>query len=81
MARVELHPAYWFLCDNCGAEQFVRSPVAELTDDEREEMRDNYDVQSWESGVFHEIPQWVTCDNCHTEMQTERIEHGPDEPA
>jgi hypothetical protein len=72
---VELHPAYWWTCDECGKEAFAKSTAPELTDDELKEIRDDHGVQPWETGVFHQVPATVTCGKCGAKWTTTVREH------
>jgi hypothetical protein len=47
--KARLLTAYVWDCDDCGAENFERSIIAELHDDEREEMYRH----------FHELDEWA----------------------
>jgi hypothetical protein len=49
MTKARLLTAYVWDCDNCGAENFERAIIAELTEDDREEMFRH----------FHELDQWA----------------------
>lgn len=62
--QAELHPAYWFLCDECGAESFVKGAVSELTEEELDELRTDHDIPPGSVGTFHQIPEAVACDHC-----------------
>lgn len=68
---VELQPAYAFICDECGAESFVRSQPPHLTDDELAELREDHGVEPWETGDFTTMPSEVTCGSCGHTFATE----------
>ena len=65
----ELRTAYVYTCDNCGRDNFVRSVVAELGEEERSEVNEIMG----EEGVGGEwviMPDRVTCPHCKTTYRT-----------
>lgn len=63
--KVELHLAYFWNCDDCGAENFCRSMVAAMTPELRAEMAEcDIDVDEMEPGNWMTRPDKVTCSAC-----------------
>ena len=80
MDAIELKLAFWWFCENCSEENFVKSQVTELTDEQREEAyRGMHELGEWEE-LPEQLPeQWdqfqmtttpeiVTCVNCKTQF-------------
>lgn len=61
MKTVELHNAWTWDCEECGALNFSRSITHEVTDEEREEI-ESRGVDS--DGVFLTRPNVVVCSAC-----------------
>ena len=61
---VELHPAYWFTCDSCACETFVKSAALEVTEDQRRELYEEWGFDEGDEGVFHRPPSRVECEAC-----------------
>jgi len=61
---VEVHTAWVWDCDDCGRENYERAATLEASEDEIAELRDDYGVQSWETGDFVAWPDQVTCVHC-----------------
>lgn len=66
---VELRTAYAFDCEHCGRENFVRAVVAELSEDERDELRSEHGVDGI-TGSMVTIPTTVTCCCCKQIFKT-----------
>jgi len=66
---VELHPAHIWDCPECGAENFCRCVVMELSVEEREEMQSQ--MEPGEFGDWVTSPDSVTCNQCGREFRTE----------
>jgi hypothetical protein len=64
MKTVELIPAHFWQCDNCGCENFVRSIVAEFSDDEIAEMKLDHGIDVLAEGHFLTKPTEVECASC-----------------
>jgi hypothetical protein len=67
---VVLHPAYFWDCPECGRENFSRGIVPEMSDTDRDELRNDYGVQPWEEGDFVMMPDSVECQYCHAVFAT-----------
>ena len=82
MTTVELHQAFVWDCDNCGAENFCRSRVVTPESIDPDELPDNTEhdeavrdwIESGGSGIFHTAPESVRCRECDTEFETEQPE-------
>jgi transcription elongation factor Elf1 len=78
MRTVELHPAHTWDCDDCGAENFVRCVVPEMSEEDLAELRDDHGVQPWETGQFMTMPNEVTCAKCGATFTTAHMEQDED---
>lgn len=76
-SHVELLPAFLWICPECGAENFERTIVAELSAEQMQELRDEHGVEPWEEGEFLTNPQNVVCKDCSKEFGT--VNFGEDE--
>lgn len=79
MRTVELHPAYWFLCHECGATVFVESPVKELTNEQLDELRWERGLDPEDCGVFHTVPSEVECSACGEKFNARPVMSGGDD--
>lgn len=70
---IEVHPAYVFDCDECGAENFVRAIVPEMSQEELDELRIEHGVQPWEAGQFTAFPNEVVCSKCGFRYATQHM--------
>lgn len=61
---VELHPAFFWDCPDCGRENFCRGIKPEFSSSELAELREEHGVQPWECGDFVMQPTEVTCNYC-----------------
>ncbi len=68
---VELHPAWVWDCDGCGTENFERSVVGYMSEEELQEMKEDHGIEVWECGGFHTMPEVVTCKACGRFYSTE----------
>lgn len=70
ISSVELIPAFSWTCPECGRDHFERSIVAEFSEEEMQELRDEHGVQPWEAGEFCTQPASVRCPDCNLSFQT-----------
>lgn len=70
--QVELHHAWFWLCDECGEENFERVVVAEIGTQEQEEIAEALGIEPWEAktGDFYTKPSSVKCGQCGKEYDT-----------
>lgn len=61
--------AYEWTCEECGRNQFESAITMELTDEERQEMSE--DFAEGEGVDFVSYPDEVTCPDCGTTYETE----------
>lgn len=64
--QAELHPAYEWQCDACGSQNFESGIVHEFSAEETAELREEYDVEPWETGSWVSYPVQVICRQCGT---------------
>lgn len=76
---VELRTAYAWDCDACGRENFCRAVVAEFSEEETKEIREDHGIQPWEEGMFVTIPEEVACGFCGAEFETKDFRDNDDE--
>lgn len=77
--KARLLTAYVWDCDHCGSENFERAIVAEMCDEDREEMfrqfnqMDQWEAlpECWRDFQLVTRPDAVTCCKCGTEFDTE----------
>jgi len=62
---VELHPAYQWDCETCGAENFVRATVYDPPPEGLPDMQ--------ESGDWMSYPESVTCARCGEQFSTHHM--------
>lgn len=74
MKKVELLPAFLWLCDNCGTDQFERAIVCEFSKEELQELKEEWGIKESDTGHFLEGPKTVTCEFCQEEFETESFE-------
>ena len=72
---IELHPAYFWDCPECGRENFVRGISPEFTDEDLQVLKAEHGVQPWETGDFVMMPTNVECGECHAEFPVELDEN------
>lgn len=68
--EVELRPAFAWDCPECGREYFARAIVAEFSEEQMTELREDHGVEPWETGDFLVKPDTVTCTHCQVEFAT-----------
>lgn len=69
-AKIELHPAHVWDCDECGRENFCRGIVVEPSEEERAEMEEAMG-EPFVMGDWLTAPNEVTCAHCGAEFDTE----------
>jgi hypothetical protein len=75
----ELHPAFSWDCDDCGAENFARCIVPEMSDEDLKELREDHGIQPWETGDLLMMPTEVTCSKCGAAYATLRSGEATDQ--
>lgn len=68
-APVELHPAFSWDCPSCGVGNFARAVVMELSDDDRQNMREVHGIDDAQTGDFLLAPSEVKCSSCGEEFK------------
>lgn len=79
-AKVELHNAYQWDCEECGKENFCRAVTVEMTPEDIEEMQAEHggDSEDWQTGEWMTRPDEVTCAHCGKTFET--TDHEDDLP-
>lgn len=70
LAKVELRPAFVWYCDECGYENFDNGLIAEMSDAEKEELKEDGDIPEGQDGEWVMMPNTVTCKECGTEYES-----------
>lgn len=68
---VELKDAVYWDCPNCSKRNFQIPASIELTQEEFEEMREEYDIDEDDVGIFVESIKEVKCQFCNEEYDAE----------
>ena len=82
--KVEMRPAYQWVCHECGHEQFESCMIAEFSKEDREGMaREMGMMEEWSTelpeyfvGEFVTHPNAVTCSKCGEQFETEHYSEG-----
>lgn len=64
MQTIELRPAFVWSCETCGRENFARAVVAEMSEDDRTELKEEFGMDEVVEGDFLMRPNEVTCEHC-----------------
>lgn len=67
--KVVLRPAFEWTCPECGRDKFERGIVAEMSQEELQEMREDFGVETV-PGDFMAMPEWVSCEYCQMNFDT-----------
>lgn len=84
MSKVVLKTAYYWICEECGRDNYDRPVLAEIVPGDKETVfREWFGLEEfeelpddWENFQLVAIPRNVTCEHCGQEYETEddRIE-------
>ena len=82
MLKAELHLAFFWICEECGRDNFCRSintSPADMPEDMVQDLRERgmYDPDAGVGGQFSTRPDTVTC--CHCESVFEAQDAGSEE--
>lgn len=69
MPKVELHNAYFFVCDECGKDSFGR--LLPIGQDERDELADDFGIDAAAAGSWLMRPDVVRCQWCDATFTVE----------
>jgi rubredoxin len=67
--RIDLHAAWVWDCPECGVENFERSIISALSDEEEEHMHEVHGLPPNETGFWQTAPEEVICGECQTEFK------------
>lgn len=73
MATVTLNPAYMWDCDECGTENFCRGIIAEMSEEDLAELREEHGIEEHETGDWMTMPETVVCKVCSAEFETQHF--------
>jgi len=65
---IELRNAFAFDCEDCGRENFVRSVVCEMSQEDREQL-DMQNGFEFTNGQWVTAPEFVQCSFCKSEFR------------
>jgi rubredoxin len=68
--NVELHLAFFWVCPECGVDNFDRGIRPELTKEEAQATRAELGIEVWEEGVLFTRPDFVSCSSCKFKFET-----------
>lgn len=84
MNKVVLKTAYYWICEECGRDNYDRPVLAEIVPEDKEMVFRQWNClalddelpEDWENFQLVAIPRKVTCEHCGREYETEddRIE-------
>lgn len=69
---VELHDAFFFICPNCGKENYKRGIVAEMSEEEESKIKEQMGIDPWQEGQFVMAPDKVSCKKCKKSFMVEQ---------
>jgi hypothetical protein len=67
---VTLNPAYSWDCPECGAENFERGIVPEMSPEELAATKAEMGIEPWDEGSLMMMPTQVTCRGCGVKFAT-----------
>lgn len=78
----ELWAAWFWTCDCCGNDNFVRAVTTKITPEEAQEYADRYGMtpENFLDGEWHTKPAVVTCQYCSAEYLVEQNNGWETEP-
>jgi hypothetical protein len=76
LASIELRPAFVWDSENCGREIFVRGLAPEMSDEDREQLEEDFGIEEGMKGDFLCAPEVVECPYCKVEFTTQLFDHG-----
>lgn len=79
LLKTELHPAYVWDCDECGQENFARSVVLELSDEEKAEAEEDHGIDPDGVGFWSTYPDSVTCAACGKRFLSASMQDGEED--
>lgn len=80
--KVEIHPACYWICPDCGRDNFEHVITAEFSDEEREFIDGVHELcfdGELEGGDFVIQPTDLTCGHCGEQFESDRKECDEDE--
>ena len=67
--KVELNPAFTWICDHCGKRNYTRGVVKEMSPEDATKFKQETGVGDFEGGEFMMLPEEVTCTHCETKYE------------
>lgn len=75
----ELLPAFLWICDDCGTENFERTVVAEMSPEELIEMKFEKGIEPMQDGNFLTMPPFVECKHCGSQFKAAYFDYSHDD--
>ena len=69
MENAELLPAFFWICPECGVDNFERGLVAEMSEGEMMDVRQELDLSDFEEVELIGHPEVVICKECGAEFK------------
>lgn len=69
MKKAEMHPAYSWVCSECGTLNFIAGKAIELSAEDIEELKDELGIEVYEEGSFYKYPNTCKCSECKEEFE------------
>ena len=70
MDEIEMHMAFVWDCDGCGAENFTRPIIPGLHPEEEKQMKEDLGIEPWKHGQLVQCPKVVECTKCGAKYKT-----------
>ncbi len=77
--KVELHQAWSWDCPECGRENFERAVTCELSDEDKQHMKEDHGIPDPMTGDWVSAPLDVTCKHCGKDFETEEPDDDEDD--
>ena len=71
MNKIQLNPAYFFVCPHCDADNYMTAERYEMTDEKADELCDGDASLRYEllRKVIYEVPSEVGCGQCEVHFE------------
>lgn len=69
MKKAEMHPAYSWVCSECGTLNFIAGRAIELSEEDIAELKEELGIEVYEEGSFYKYPNTCKCSACQEEFE------------
>ncbi len=73
MTAAKLEQAWRWVCPNCEHVNIAEMQFVELTDAEKQELKEDHGIVYAQTGDFVAMPKVVDCDKCHGEFDAVQV--------